>query len=172
MSKTKSIVTILLVATMLASMTACSGDNATENASTPTTTTTVPEVTTEEPTTEEPTTEYVYKGIKMCIGNRAVAYFDGLILESGDKIYLNDIYTGQSWDDDCERGAEAYAILVSFNMREEEDALREKYWSEATWTPEIPYSDNYFIKYTGEKVEFVFVENTDTTSIFDVIPVK
>ncbi len=165
MSKAKSIVTILLVATMLASMTACSGDNATENATTSTTTAT-------EVTTEEPTTEYVYKGIKMYIGNRAVAYFDGLILESGDKIYLNDIYTGQSWDDDCERGAEAYAILVNFNMREEEDALREKYWSEATWTPEIPYSDNYFIKYTGEKVKFVLVERRDSSSIFDVIPVE
>ena len=66
----------------------------------------------------------------------------------------------------------AYAILVDFNMREEEDALREKYWSEATWTPEIPYSDNYFIKYTGEKEEFVLAEKLDGGVVFDVIPVE
>ena len=166
MSKTKSIVTILLVATMLASMTACSGENATENASTPTTTTTVPEV-----TTEEPTTEYVYKGIEFYCSDKDAEYFNGLILENGDKIYVNDIWKEESEYYDGERGSIAYAILGNFKMEEERQAFRDKYWSDSTW-PFVPYSDNYCIEYTGEKVEFVLAEKLDGGVIFDVIPVE
>lgn len=173
----------LTILTMSTFVVGCSDEND-EAATTTNNTTTQSEVTTQEPTTKEPesttekptipeeTTKYVYKGIEFCAENKAAEYFNGLILENGDIIYVNDIYPGESYDDDCNRGSIAYAILANFKMEEERILLKDKYWSEGTFTPEIPYSDNYCIKYTGEKVEFVFVEDDGLSSMFDVIPVE
>ena len=107
-------------------------------------TTTATEVTTQEPTTEEPTTpeeteEYMYMGTKVNIPIEAIDYFNGLILENGDKIYLNDIYSDDSVEYDDDRGSFASALLSKFKMIKEKKALSDKYWTEATNSPIIPY---------------------------------
>lgn len=136
------------------------------------TTTKAPETTTEEPTTPEETTteEYVYRGIQVYITSDAAEYFEGLTLEKGDIIYINEVYPSESAEYDGIRGAFVYSFLGQFNMTDEQDAVSSKYWTDATDSPQIPYKDNYCIEYSGESVEFIFGEIYNDTIIFDAVP--
>lgn len=140
------------------------------------------EPTTTEPTTEEPTTkevetttkapevEYLRKGFG--VKSEIADYFDGLTLEKGDIIYINELYPVESDDYDSIRGSVAVALLRTFKMREEENLLNSKYREEGSDGAEIPHSANYYIEYSGEKIQFIFVENESGNSLFDIVFVK
>lgn len=173
--KRLTLVTLLIFA-MTTFIVGCSDEKEKETPTTETTeiatTTKEPETTTEEITTEEPTTEYVYVGEEFWIRNELKYYFDGLILEKGDIIYINELFPGESSEYDGDRGSVANTLLILFEMEDERTILKDKYWIEGAYVPEIPYSDNYIIEYAGEKIKFVFVENYDDGGLFDVMPVE
>ena len=174
---------ILLLATCLLFTSCLFGcDNSNETIETTTTeaevttekeTTTKVEVTTEEPTTKkEPATEYVYKGKKLSVDKSLENYFNGLILKNGDEIHVNDLYSDDSLEASNRRGSVAYALLTALDMKDERTSLKEKYWLDGAYSPEIPYGDNYSIKCNAEKVEFVLVEKEGERCYYDVIVTK
>lgn len=173
--KRLTLVTLLIFA-MTTFIVGCSDEKEKETPTTETTeiatTTKEPETTTEEITTEEPTTEYVYIGEELIVYSGFKDYFDGLILEKGDVIYINEIVPEESSEYDGVRGSLANSLLIAFKMDEEDKVLKDKYWIEGAYMPEIPYSDNYTIEYTGEKIKFVFAENYYDSVCFDVMPVE
>ena len=134
--------------------------------------TTKKETTTSEPTTEEQTTEYVYKGERFLVRKEFKDYFDGRIIKSGDRIYINEICTDQAVESDVFRGEYTLGLYITFKMYDEITIFEEKYLAPGAYCPEIPYSDNYFIEYKGENVQFVYVESNKSSAFFDVVAVK
>lgn len=178
----RKITTVTLLIEMLSSFAAGCSNDVTVNENTSTTketvTTTVPETTTEEVTTEEPTTtnevsleDYDYKG-KMFISDMCVKdYFDGLIVNPGDVIYLNDIWAGETEYDDMVRGENAMCLHSRLDTsKDASDKFDELYMSAAG--PYVPYTDDYSVKYEGEKVQFVYVGEDEYCVYFDVVPIE
>ena len=178
----RKITIVTLLIGMLSSFAAGCSNDATVNENTSTTkeavTTAVPETTTEEVTTEEPTTtkevspeEYDYKG-KMFIAYMCVKdYFDGLVVNPGDVIYLNDIWSGETEYDDIVRGETAMCLHINFGDDDALDKFNDLYMSAAG--PYVPYSDNYSIEYKGKKIQFVYIGwDGDTFANFDIIPIE
>ena len=177
----RKITTVTLLIGMLSSFAAGCSNDVTVNENTSTTketvTTTVPETTTEEVTTEEPTTtnevsleDYDYKG-KMFLAYVCVKdYFDGLVVNPGDVIYLNDIWSGETEYDDIVRGETAMCLHINFGDDDALDKFNDLYMSAAG--PYVPYSDNYSIEYKGEKIQFVYVGVGETSVYFDIIPIE
>ena len=178
----RKITTVTLLIGMLSSFAAGCSNDVTVNENTSTTkeavTTAVPETTTEEVTTEEPTTtnevsleDYDYKG-KMFLAYVCVKdYFDGLVVNPGDVIYLNDIWSGETEYDDIVRGETAMCLHIKLNTdKDASDRFNKLYMSAAG--PYVPYTDNYSIEYNGEKIQFVYVGVGETSVYFDIIPIE
>lgn len=182
MTKRRKIITVTLLIGMLSSFAAGCSNDATVNENTSTTkeavTTAVPETTTEEVTTEEPTTtkevslkDYDYKGTKFIAYVCVKDYFDGLVLNPGDVIYLNEIWAGETEDDDIVRGETAMCLHSRLDTsKDASDRFDELYMSAAG--PYVPYTDDYSVKYEGEKVQFVYVGEDEYCAYFDVVPIE
>ena len=136
-------------------------------------TTTTAEITTQEPTTEEfKPDKYPYKGKMFLTFVEVKDYFDGFIVNPGDKIYLNNIWSGKSYDDDYIRGEVALCLHGKFDIGDELIKYEDKYMSPAG--PYVPYDDNYFIEYKGKKIQFIYIgEDEDGVfSYFDMITIE
>lgn len=162
----KTIVTLLTITTMFSTLTACSN---TENKPEETTTaakvietTTVKEV--------ETTTEYKYKGEIFLVIASKKDMFDGLIVENGTTIYINDI-VGPNDGDDVYRGyiAKELAIILYSNNSEKLSEFYDTYLKPGSDTLKISVDENAFIKYTGdEKYKFEYVKEANERVFFDV----
>ena len=100
--KTKILITLLTISIFATSLAACSNNEKTPE------TTTVKEV---ETTTEEVTTEYKYKGEIFLAPVSKKDMFNGLIVENGTTIYINDI-VGPNDGEDGYRGYIDNKILM------------------------------------------------------------
>lgn len=173
--KTKILITLLTISIFATSLAACSN-----NEKTPETTTQIketPETTTVkevETTTEEVTTEYKYKGEIFAVSVSKKDMFNGLIVENGTTIYINDI-VGPNDGDDLDRGyiAKKLAIILYSKHSEKLNEFYDTYWKPGSDTLKIGVDENAFIKYTGdEKYKFEYVKEDNEYVWFDVYEVE
>ena len=190
---------ILLLATCLL-VTSClfgCGDDAKTADDNPTTTTskveltTKEDVTTTEPTTEELTTPeesttpeetttervpvslYEFKGKELIVDMDKKDSLDGLIVENGTIIYLNDIYVGTSNTDNLFRGDTGQAIAIAIWGKYNEEKIIEfedKYWEPGADIFKITFDQNAVIEYNeGHRWYFYYVgENNKGYAVFDI----
>lgn len=180
---------ITLVALMILGMSTfvigCSDEDENNNTTTTTesevttqeqTTTKEVEITTEEPTTTkevETTTSYQLKGKEFSIANNQAKFFYDFVLNTGDKIYLNEVWPGDTEVDRMERGSAATTIYTNFGMDSELDEFEKKYMeSEGLYVPEVPEGEKYYIEYSGPSVKFVFYKSDKLRTYFDMVPIE
>ena len=175
----------LLIFAMSTFVVGCSDEDDNNNTTTTTesevttqeqTTTKEVETTTEEPTTTkevETTTSYKPKGKEFSIANNQAEFFYDLVLNTGDKIYLNEVWPGDTEVDRMERGSATTTIYSNFGMRDELREFQKKYMeSEGLYMPEVPEAENYYIEYSGPSVKFIFYKSDDLRTYFDMVPIE
>lgn len=158
----KRMITMLLVVTCLVgTVVGCSSNSSNDNETKEAVTTKKAEVTTteaqtEEPT-EEPTTEYVYKGEKMVLEEIYSSFLEGLTLNKGDIIYLNDIVPSDV--DDMSRGIMANILVNRIGTQEQSMNFEEKYLVPGAANPSVSYEENFSLEYIkDESISFHFIE--------------
>lgn len=177
MKKIKIVLTLLSMIICTSMFAACSNTKTPETTDNvnPATTTKEVETTTPKPTTtEEVTTEAPYKkrGTFICIPLEKKDQFNGLIVEKGDIIYINDLVADDA--EDWERGNVAEEIIreiyYQFSKYDHAaDAFYEAYYEPGADILKISREQNAYIEYVGEeKICFHFVKESEGRACFDV----
>lgn len=148
---------LLVITCLVGTFAGCSSSSSNDNETKEAVTTKKAEVTTTEAQTEEPTTEYVYKGQKFSCNADYANFFDGLTLNKGDSVYLNDIIPISA--SDLSRGTLANKIINCIGTNEQAKIFEEKYLEPGAANPFVTYDENLSFEYIkDESISFYLLE--------------